>query len=85
MSSDSPNPSDRQSQSQTEPGGRIAEVRDHLADARQLLCTANRKGIRIPQDVRHWARAVGSEPVFALIMFSTGQRRAVDHESGGVA
>lgn len=41
--------------------------------------------IRIPKDVRHWARAVGSEPVFALIMFSTGQRRAVDHEGGGVA
>lgn len=41
--------------------------------------------IRIPQDIRHWARAIGSEPVFALIMFSTGQRRAVDHEGGGVA
>lgn len=41
--------------------------------------------IRIPQDVRHWARAVGSEPVLALIMFSTGQRRAIDHEGGGVA
>lgn len=41
--------------------------------------------IRIPQDVRHWARAVGSEPVFALILFSTGRRRAVDHEGGGVA
>lgn len=41
--------------------------------------------IRIPQDVRHWARAVGDEPVLALIVFSTGQRRAVDHEGGGVA
>jgi quercetin dioxygenase-like cupin family protein len=41
--------------------------------------------IRIPQDVRHWARAVGEEPVLALIVFSTGQRRAVDHEGGGVA
>lgn len=41
--------------------------------------------IRIPQDVRHWARAVGDEPVFALIMFSTGKRQAVDHEGGGVA
>lgn len=36
--------------------------------------------IRIPQNVRHWARAVGTEPVFALIVFSTGQRRAVAHE-----
>ena len=41
--------------------------------------------IRIPQDVRHWARAVGDEPVFALIVFSTGQRRAVAHEGDGVA
>jgi hypothetical protein len=29
--------------------------------------------------------AVGSEPVFALIMFSTGKRQAVDHEGGGIA
>ena len=41
--------------------------------------------IRIPQDVRHWARAVGDEPVFALIMFSTGKRQAVAHEGDGVA
>ena len=41
--------------------------------------------IRIPRDVRHWARAIGTEPVFALIMFSTGKRQAVDHEGGGVA
>jgi len=41
--------------------------------------------IRIPRNVRHWARALGSEPVFALIMFSSGQRQAVDHEGGGVA
>lgn len=41
--------------------------------------------IRIPRDVRHWARAVGDEPVLALIMFSTGKRQAVDHEGGGVA
>lgn len=39
--------------------------------------------IRIPQDVRHWARAIGEEPVVALIMFSTGKRQAVDHEGGG--
>jgi quercetin dioxygenase-like cupin family protein len=41
--------------------------------------------IRIPRNVRHWARAIGSEPLFALIMFSSGQRQAVDHEGGGVA
>lgn len=41
--------------------------------------------IRIPRNVRHWARALGSEPVFALIMFSSGKRQAVDHEGGGVA
>ena len=39
--------------------------------------------IRIPEDVRHWARAVGSQPVLALIIFSTGTRQAVDHEGGG--
>jgi hypothetical protein len=43
--------STRQSQVQAKPMGRIAEVRDHLADARELLCLANRKGIRIPEDV----------------------------------
>ncbi len=41
--------------------------------------------IRIPRDVQHWARALGNEPVFALIMFSSGKRQAVDHEGGGVA
>lgn len=41
--------------------------------------------IRIPRNVRHWARALGSEPVFALIMFSSGKRQAVDHEGRGVA
>lgn len=41
--------------------------------------------IRIPRDVRHWARATGDEPVFALIVFSSGTRTAVDHEGGGVA
>jgi len=29
------------------------------------------------------ARAIGEEPVVALIMFSTGKRQAVDHEGGG--
>jgi quercetin dioxygenase-like cupin family protein len=41
--------------------------------------------IRIPRNVPHWARALGDEPVFALIVFSTGERRAVDLEGGGVA
>ena len=41
--------------------------------------------IRIPRNVRHWARALGPDPLFALIMFSSGQRQAVDHEGGGVA
>lgn len=51
MNSDSPNPGDGQNQDQAKSAGRIAEVRDHLADARNLLCLANRKGIRIPPDV----------------------------------
>ncbi|MBB2752973.1 UNVERIFIED_ORG: quercetin dioxygenase-like cupin family protein [Rhizobium aethiopicum] len=41
--------------------------------------------IRIPRSVRHWARAVGSEPLFALIMFSSGTRTAVNHEGEGAA
>jgi quercetin dioxygenase-like cupin family protein len=41
--------------------------------------------IRIPQDVKHWAEAVGEAPVLALIVFSTGSRKAVDHEGSGVA
>lgn len=41
--------------------------------------------IRIPRNVQHWARALGSEPLFALIMFSSGQRKAVAHEGGGIA
>jgi quercetin dioxygenase-like cupin family protein len=41
--------------------------------------------IRIPRNVKHWARALGSEPLFALIMFSSGKRQAVDHEGGGIA
>ena len=41
--------------------------------------------IRIPRNVKHWARALGDEPLFALIMFSSGKRQAVDHEGGGVA
>ena len=36
--------------------------------------------IRIPRNVRHWARALGAEPLFALIMFSSGTRTAINHE-----
>ena len=41
--------------------------------------------IRIPRNIRHWARALGDQPMFALIMFTSGERQAVDHEGGGVA
>jgi quercetin dioxygenase-like cupin family protein len=41
--------------------------------------------IRIPRNVRHWARCIGDEPLFALIVFSSGQRTAVSHEDEGVA
>jgi quercetin dioxygenase-like cupin family protein len=41
--------------------------------------------IRIPPNVPHWARALGDEPVFALIVFSTAERKAIDLEGGGVA
>jgi quercetin dioxygenase-like cupin family protein len=39
--------------------------------------------IRIPRNVPHWARAIGDEPLFALIVFSTGERQAVDLERSG--
>ncbi|MGR9424243.1 cupin domain-containing protein [Rhizobium leguminosarum] len=41
--------------------------------------------IRIPRNIRHWARALGTEPLFALIMFSSGTRTAVNHEGEGAA
>jgi quercetin dioxygenase-like cupin family protein len=41
--------------------------------------------IRIPRNVRHWAKALGDQSLFALIMFSSGQRQAVSHEADGVA
>lgn len=41
--------------------------------------------IRIPRNIRHWARALGKEPLFALIMFSSGTRTAVNHEGEGAA
>ena len=57
---------------------------EHKLDDVTVLLNAG-DTIRIPRNVKHWARALGSEPVFALIMFSTGKRQAVDHEGGGVA
>ncbi len=41
--------------------------------------------IRIPRNVRHWARSLGPEPLFALIVFSSGTRTAVNHENDGAA
>lgn len=41
--------------------------------------------IRIPRKVRHWARALGTEPLFALIVFSSGTRTAINHEDEGTA
>ena len=41
--------------------------------------------IRIPRNVRHWARNVGDEPLFAVIFFSSGERRAENHEGAGAA
>jgi hypothetical protein len=38
-------------QAQAEPNNRCVQMHEHLADARKLLCLANRKGIRIHQDV----------------------------------
>ncbi|MER9533834.1 cupin domain-containing protein [Mesorhizobium sp. M0309] len=39
--------------------------------------------IRIPRNIKHWARAIGAEPLLALIMFSSGKRQAVNHEGDG--
>ena len=41
--------------------------------------------IRIPRKVRHWARCLGSEPLFALIFFSSGRRTAISHEDESVS
>lgn len=39
--------------------------------------------IRIPANVPHYARALGAEPVFAIIVFSSAHRQAVDLEGAG--
>ena len=54
-----------------------------LGDALYLLQQGD--AIRIPRNIHHWARALGSEPLFALIVFSSGQRTAVNHEGEGTA
>lgn len=59
------------------------ECEHRLGDAVVLLHPGD--VIRIPRDVRHWARALGEDPVNALIVFSSGTRKAVDHEGSGVA
>jgi quercetin dioxygenase-like cupin family protein len=41
--------------------------------------------IRIPRKVQHWARCIGTEPLFALIIFSSGNRTAINHEDEGTA
>lgn len=41
--------------------------------------------IRIPRNVRHWARCTSDEPLFALIVFSSGTRTAINHEGEGSA
>ncbi|GLQ53355.1 cupin domain-containing protein [Devosia nitrariae] len=41
--------------------------------------------IRIPRNVRHWARCTSAEPLLALIIFSSGQRTAVNHEGQDAA
>lgn len=41
--------------------------------------------IRIPRTVRHWAKCISEEPLFALIFFSSGHRTAINHEGEGTA
>ena len=41
--------------------------------------------IRIPRGVRHWARCTSTEPLTAVISFSSPERQAVNHEGTGKA
>jgi quercetin dioxygenase-like cupin family protein len=52
-----------------------------LGDEMHLLEPGD--AIRIPRKVRHWAKCLGSEPLFALIFFSSGRRTAISHEEEG--
>ena len=59
-------------------------------DAMRRLCRELARlepgdAIRIPRKVRHWARCIGTEPLFALIIFSSGKRTAINHEDEGTA
>jgi quercetin dioxygenase-like cupin family protein len=51
----------------------------------QMLRLDAGDAIRIPRNVRHWAKCVSAEPLFALIFFSSGMRTAVNHEGEGAA
>ena len=44
----------------------------HRLDAGEMIC--------IPRGVRHWARALGDEPLVAVISFSSPDRGFVSHE-----
>jgi quercetin dioxygenase-like cupin family protein len=56
---------------------------EHRIDEETVLLKAG-DAIRIPRNVRHWAKALGSEPLFALIVFSSGQRQAISHEGDAI-
>lgn len=41
--------------------------------------------IRIPRGVRHYARCISSEPLEALVVFSSACRQTVNYEGGDLA
>ncbi|GAC1642856.1 MAG: hypothetical protein NVS4B8_12410 [Herpetosiphon sp.] len=41
--------------------------------------------IRIPQGVQHWAKCTSSEPLVAVISFSSADRQVENFETGGTA
>jgi quercetin dioxygenase-like cupin family protein len=57
---------------------------EHRLDDEMVILRAG-DTIRIPRNVKHWARALGEEPLFALIVFSSGNRQAVTYEEAGEA
>jgi quercetin dioxygenase-like cupin family protein len=56
---------------------------EHRIDGETVLLNAG-DAIRIPRNVRHWAKALNDQPLFALIVFSSGQRQAVSHEGDSI-
>lgn len=56
---------------------------EHRLDDEMVTLNAG-DAIRIPRNVKHWARAL-DEPLFALIVFSSGDRQAVSYEEIGDA